>query len=69
MAEFTIYHVLPQDDEWAVKKEKADRSSFLFDTKKEAVDKARSLAKEPNTTVVIHRKDGTVEDTINPQGK
>lgn len=68
MAKYTIYHVLPQDDEWAVKKEKADRASYKFGTKKEAVDKARALAKDPNTTVVVHRKDGTIEDTINPQG-
>lgn len=67
MAEVVIYHVLPQEDEWAVKKEKADRATAKFDTKKEAVTKARDLAKDPKTTVVIHRKDGTVEDIINPQ--
>ncbi len=67
MAEVSIYHVLPQGDEWVVKKEKSERASAKFDTKKEAVDKARELGKDPKTTVVIHRKDGTIEDVINPQ--
>ncbi len=67
MAEYTIYHVLPKDDQWTVKKEKAERASFIMDTKQEAKEKARELAKDDNTTVVIHRKDGTVEEIMNPR--
>src|SRR6056297_1420014 len=37
-------YVLPQDDGWAIKKENASKASFVFETKKEAVDKARDMA-------------------------
>ncbi len=66
MAEYEIYHVLPNGSEWVVKKEKDDRVVYKFENKKEAREKARELAKDHSASVVIHRSDGTVEETLNP---
>ncbi len=68
MEEVTIYHVAPDGDEWTVKKENAERASFRSDKKEEALKRARELGQDDKTTVVIHRKDGTIEDVINPRG-
>ncbi|MFW5720925.1 MAG: DUF2188 domain-containing protein, partial [Bacteroidota bacterium] len=39
-------YVLPKDDQWAIKYEEADKSSFIFDAKAEAVEKAKEIAKK-----------------------
>lgn len=48
--------------DWAVKPEKADRALRVYDTKDQAVTKARLVAKENKTELVIHKKDGTIQD-------
>lgn len=63
-AERTTYHVVPREDGWAITKEGAARATSLHDTKNEAVDAGRELAKEQvPSTLVIHKKDGTIQDT------
>lgn len=59
-------HLVPHGDKWAIKKEKSDQASYTFETKKEALDKAKEMAKNQSVNIVIHRKDGTIEDTITP---
>ncbi len=63
MSERKTYHVTPRNDGgWNIKEEKASRASSSHDTKEEAVDRARELAKGQNLgQVVIHRKDGTIQ--------
>ncbi|MGD8718183.1 MAG: DUF2188 domain-containing protein [Candidatus Zixiibacteriota bacterium] len=59
------YHVVHDGDEnlWKVKREGADRASSTHDTKEEAVDKARELAKnnEPSQ-IIIHKQDGKIQE-------
>jgi len=63
-AERTTFHVVPREDGWAITKEGAARATSLHDTKNEAVDAGRELAKEQvPSTLVIHKKDGTIQDT------
>lgn len=63
-AERTTYHVVPREEGWAITKEGAARATSLHDTKSDAVDAARELAKEQvPSTLVIHKKDGTIQDT------
>jgi poly(hydroxyalkanoate) granule-associated protein len=63
-AERTTYHVVPREDGWAITKEGAARATSLHDTKNEAVDAARDLAREQvPSMLVIHKKDGTIQDT------
>lgn len=59
-----IYHLVPDDDKWEIKKENGERASFTFDTKKEARDKANDMMKNNSLTIVIHKNDGTIEDTL-----
>jgi hypothetical protein len=59
----TVYHVVPNSsaEKWLVTQENA---SFRreFETKEEAVDEARRLAKEaPLGQVKVHKKDGNME--------
>ncbi|HSH50832.1 MAG TPA: DUF2188 domain-containing protein [Bacteroidales bacterium] len=49
-------YVLPKDDQWSVKYEEADKSSFIFDTKDEAVEKAKKLAKDKHSKLIISGK-------------
>ena len=57
------YHVVPKSDGgWNVKREGAERASASTDTKKDAIDRARELAKsQPLGQVVLHRGDGVVQ--------
>ncbi len=61
---WTVYLVKPLEEGWAVLKEGEDRPLSVHETKVEAVDAARALAKaqEPSK-LVIYRKDGSVQDT------
>jgi len=54
-------HVINQDNEWKVKRDKSERSIRNFNTKKEAVDFARKLSKKDNEELVIHGKDGRIQ--------
>jgi hypothetical protein len=61
--ERTVYHVVPNSsaEKWLVTQENA---SFRreFDTKEEAVDEAKRLAKDaPLGQVKVHKKDGNME--------
>ncbi|HMB89823.1 MAG TPA: phasin family protein [Rhodothermales bacterium] len=58
-----VYHVVPQDEGWAVTKEGTDRAINVLGTKAEALERGRDLAKnqEPSR-LVIHRKDGTIQE-------
>jgi uncharacterized protein YdaT len=57
-------HVLPHKRGWAVKKDNAERASKVFETKTEAVSGARNMAKENNSSLIIHRKAGTIQSKI-----
>lgn len=63
MSERKAYHVTPHPEGgWKVEAEGATRASSTHQTKEEAVDNAKELAKsqEPGQ-VIIHRRDGTIE--------
>lgn len=54
-------HVLPQEGQWAVKAENAQKASKLFDSKRMAIGYAYDLAKNQEAFLVIHDEDGTVD--------
>jgi len=57
----TIYHVLPCDDGWAVKINKARRASSVHKTRDSALRAASDLAKShPKSQVVIHKSTGEI---------
>ncbi|MEW6338260.1 MAG: DUF2188 domain-containing protein [Acidobacteriota bacterium] len=56
-------HVVPHGDRWAVKREGSQRSSKVTDTKREAEGRGRDLARKNKVELVIHRRDGTIQDS------
>ena len=56
-------HVVPQGNQWAVKKEGAERASSLHDTQNDAIQQARETAIREQTEVVIHRPNGQIRDS------
>lgn len=52
-------HVVPTNEGWSVKREGAIKSSGVFKTKKEALTGASTLKQK--SSIVIHRKDGSIE--------
>src|SRR5215207_7667072 len=57
------HHVVPAPSGgWSVKKSGTLRASKHFDRKEDAVDWGRSVSRTHGTELVIHRKDGTIQD-------
>jgi uncharacterized protein YdaT len=56
-------HVVPHDDGWAVKGEGNKRATSVHDTQREAAERAREIARNQQSEVVIHRRDGTIRDS------
>ncbi len=58
-------HVIAHEDGWAVKTQDARRSSHVFDKKEDAIKRAREIAENKQTSLIIHKKDGSIQDKIN----
>ena len=57
-------YVIPHKDGWAVKAQGAKQPSDVFSKKDEAIERAKEIAENKQTSVVIHKQDGTIQDTI-----
>lgn len=57
-----VIHVIPDGNRWVVKRELARRATRVLSSRGEAVDLARSLATESSGEVVVHRRDGTMQE-------
>lgn len=55
-------HVVPRDGKWSVLKSGASRTSGSFATQKEAVERARELAKSQGAVLYIHGVNGLIRD-------
>jgi len=55
-------HVVPNKEKggWDIKQSGGERSSGHFDTKQDAVDRARQISKNQETELVIHNRDGKI---------
>lgn len=55
------HHVVPNPKGgWDVKRGGAERSSGHFETKKEAVERAREISRNQRTELVVHNRDGKI---------
>jgi poly(hydroxyalkanoate) granule-associated protein len=64
-AQVAVYSVVAREEGWAIEKRGADRAVSVHATKDEALERARALAGEHRPSeLVVHRKDGTVQDTV-----
>lgn len=61
MNQKAVYHVVPHEEGWAVKKNGAERASSLHATKDEAIERGRELARPAAGQLIVHRQDGTIQ--------
>lgn len=55
-------HVVPSGDGWAVKGEGNQKATSIHPTQSAAADRARDIAINQRSEVVIHRPDGRIRD-------
>lgn len=53
-------HVVPSDDQWAVRGEGNSRKTRITQTQREAIEIARTIARKEQSELVIHGKDGRI---------
>jgi len=57
-------HIFHRENGWAVKAAGSERPSSIFETRGEAVDYARELAKKHNVCMVVHDEEGKFEEAL-----
>jgi hypothetical protein len=57
-------HVVPHPDGWAVKGEGNERATAVYNYQDEAIDRAKEIAQNYGSDVIIHRQDGTIRDRV-----
>ena len=55
-------HVVPKGGKWQVIGEGNEKATATFDTQAEAIEKAREIAINQESEVVIHGKDGKIRE-------
>ncbi len=55
-------HVVPHPDGWAVRGEGNERYTAIYKYQDEAFERAREIAINYGSDVIIHREDGTIRD-------
>lgn len=57
-----VYHVLPEGDDWKVRRAGAGRAEGVYENKSDAVERAKVLAKGARLgQVKIHKQDGSIQ--------
>lgn len=54
-------HVVPHEDGWAIRAAGASRATATYGRKSDAVDRAREIAQNQRTELVIHGRDGQIQ--------
>jgi uncharacterized protein YdaT len=57
-------HVIPHENGWAVKVQDAKQASYVFDNKREAIERAKEIAANKGTAAIIHKKDGSIQEKV-----
>ena len=60
MAKKPPVQTVPHGDDWANRREGADKVSKVFPTKREAQEAGRETARREQTEHVIYKQDGTI---------
>lgn len=55
-------HVVKHNDGWAVKGAKNERVTKVTETQKEAIAVAKQIAKNQESELIIHGRDGKIRD-------
>lgn len=59
-------HVVPYEENWAVRREGNKRITSKHRLQESAINKAKRLARKYKADVIIHREDGSIRDRITP---
>jgi hypothetical protein len=62
MAKAKNLHVVPRNEGWIIRKEGASKASSVHETQREAVEAAREIARNQNSELIIHGRDGRIRD-------
>lgn len=62
-------HVVPHGDKWAVRSEGSERFTSVFDTKQEAIDNAREIARRAGTELLVHGRSGQIFRSVDSPGR
>lgn len=57
-------HVVPHPEGWAVRGEGNERVTATYKYQSDAIDRAKSIARNYKADVIIHREDGTIRDRV-----
>ena len=55
-------HVVPQADGWAVRGAGSARATSVFDTQAQAIDRARGIAQNQGTELLVHGRNGQIRE-------
>ena len=58
-------HVVPHEEGWAVKGEGNEKYTGVYKYQQDAIERAKDIAKNYGSSVIIHREDGTIRDRMN----
>jgi hypothetical protein len=56
------YHLIPDGDQWKLRREAAERSALVFDSKEQAVRESADFMREHGGSLKIHKQDGTFQE-------
>ncbi len=62
-------HVVPSDSGWRVVRPNANKASAVRSTKSSAVEKAKTIARNDRSSVIVHRNDGKITSVDNYSNK
>lgn len=55
-------HVVPHTDGWAVKPAGGDRASSVHPTQREAIERAREIAQNQQSELLVHDRHGRIRE-------
>lgn len=55
-------HVVPNGERWSVRRAGASRASGTYTTQQEAIEKARTIARNQGTELYVHGRDGRIRE-------
>lgn len=55
-------HVVPHGNQWAVRGAGNSRVTSIYDTQAEAIDRARSIAQNQQSEMLIHGQNGQIRE-------
>lgn len=55
-------HVVPSGEGWAVKRAGSKKATATFATQREAIERAREIARNKRSELLIHGRDGKIRE-------